>query len=405
MNFRLPNADCRMQQRVAGCPLPVASRRSGPLWQLTTRNWQLRRGFTFTEILFAVMILGIGFIMVAAIFPVAIQQTEANNQETIAASIGRSTTGFVEKVAQGQAIIANATVWPPSPSQKQVGAQQVPVSVLVPTFEGSTTQLVPLLAVGQTMIIPGEVWTFREPNRDPYTYTYTVGAPQAPHWPLLWNGIARNLVIPSDPRFAGVVMYKRDLIAQRTAAGSAIPLYQAAPFAQVIVVGVEARNKQVYTTTGNQSDIVVGNNGKSLPTLVPKLFTRVLIQRDASRVSSISFGGNSANTPVAENAYVVVSRDLTFAITEPHQRYGHFNGRIFRIGNSSNVNGNTWELAPGSDLTDGDASFMTGNPVGPFRINADVLVVGRALDPNNPNQFTGLAQDVSVYSSYVQIPN
>ena len=35
-----------------------------------------RRVFAFTEVLFAVMVLGIGFIMIAAMFPVTIRQTQ-----------------------------------------------------------------------------------------------------------------------------------------------------------------------------------------------------------------------------------------------------------------------------------------------------------------------------------------
>jgi prepilin-type N-terminal cleavage/methylation domain-containing protein len=38
----------------------------------------LRRGFSIVEVMFAIMVLGIGFIMVAAIFPVAIQQSQLN---------------------------------------------------------------------------------------------------------------------------------------------------------------------------------------------------------------------------------------------------------------------------------------------------------------------------------------
>src|SRR5579859_5626454 len=56
-------------------------------------------GFSFTEILFAIMILGIGFIMVAAMFPVAIQQTENSNQETVGAAIARGGVGYVQQVA------------------------------------------------------------------------------------------------------------------------------------------------------------------------------------------------------------------------------------------------------------------------------------------------------------------
>lgn len=41
-----------------------------------------RKGFTFIEVLFAVILLGIGFIMIAGIFPVAIQETQATANET-----------------------------------------------------------------------------------------------------------------------------------------------------------------------------------------------------------------------------------------------------------------------------------------------------------------------------------
>src|SRR5207244_9635820 len=44
-------------------------------------------GFSFVEVLFVVMILGIGFIMAAAIFPVAIQQTQNASDESVSASV------------------------------------------------------------------------------------------------------------------------------------------------------------------------------------------------------------------------------------------------------------------------------------------------------------------------------
>ncbi len=40
-----------------------------------------RRGFSFVEVMFAVIILGIGFVMVSAMFPVAIQQTQMNVED------------------------------------------------------------------------------------------------------------------------------------------------------------------------------------------------------------------------------------------------------------------------------------------------------------------------------------
>src|SRR3954452_4683149 len=48
-----------------------------------------RQAFSFAEVMFAVVILGIGFIMVAAIFPVAIQQTQTTNEESMGAAASR----------------------------------------------------------------------------------------------------------------------------------------------------------------------------------------------------------------------------------------------------------------------------------------------------------------------------
>src|SRR5436309_10144680 len=48
------------------------------------------KGFSFAEVMFAVIVLGIGFIMIAAIFPVAIQQSKATNDETTAAATAKA---------------------------------------------------------------------------------------------------------------------------------------------------------------------------------------------------------------------------------------------------------------------------------------------------------------------------
>lgn len=55
-----------------------------------------RTGFSFTEVLFAVIILGIGFIMIAAIFPVAIQQTKTTTEETTASTIARGAVNYLQ---------------------------------------------------------------------------------------------------------------------------------------------------------------------------------------------------------------------------------------------------------------------------------------------------------------------
>src|SRR5205823_11634391 len=90
-----------------------------------------RPGFSFTEVLFAVMILGIGFIMVAAIFPVAIQQTSNSSQESNAATMGKGGVNTLEKIAVD--------------------------SIMPPTFLRAPTRAFP----GQR-VIPGDVWSFRD---------------------------------------------------------------------------------------------------------------------------------------------------------------------------------------------------------------------------------------------------
>src|SRR5690348_3375918 len=58
-----------------------------------------RRGFNFTEVMFAVMILGLGFIMVAAMFPVTIRQTATNMEEAAGANLAKAAVQAVQSVA------------------------------------------------------------------------------------------------------------------------------------------------------------------------------------------------------------------------------------------------------------------------------------------------------------------
>jgi hypothetical protein len=59
-------------------------------------------GFSFTEVLFAVMVLGIGFIMIAAMFPVVIGQTQTTLAETNGALLGRAGLAYLQSVATEQ---------------------------------------------------------------------------------------------------------------------------------------------------------------------------------------------------------------------------------------------------------------------------------------------------------------
>src|SRR3954447_18973801 len=58
-----------------------------------------RRGFAFTEILFAVMVLALGFIMIAAMFPVTIRQTQSTMEEATAANVAKGAMDYLQGIA------------------------------------------------------------------------------------------------------------------------------------------------------------------------------------------------------------------------------------------------------------------------------------------------------------------
>ena len=68
--------------------------------QLATRNFL--PAFTLIEVMFAVILLGIGFIMVAAMFPVAIGQSRTSTEETAASAMARAAMAHLSEIADGQ---------------------------------------------------------------------------------------------------------------------------------------------------------------------------------------------------------------------------------------------------------------------------------------------------------------
>ncbi|MBC7785485.1 MAG: hypothetical protein H7144_16755 [Burkholderiales bacterium] len=125
------------------------------------------RGFSFTELLFAVMILGIGFIMLAAIFPVGLSQTKSNYEESLGAGIGR---GASHQLGQ----IANEARLKPA----IIGT--VPTGLTVPA--GKSVSL-GLMMSPRDKRLAANLWT--------------------------WKDVCRNLVLSSDPRFAWSPLFLR----------------------------------------------------------------------------------------------------------------------------------------------------------------------------------------------------
>jgi prepilin-type N-terminal cleavage/methylation domain-containing protein len=104
----------------------------------------LRRGFSLIEILFAIFILGIGLLMIAAVFPIAIKWTNQDVQSTIGLVISRSAvaqlkagglTGVVATIIPG----LSATV--PQPYRYGTQNPTPSVGIVQPTYAYTTNDL------------------------------------------------------------------------------------------------------------------------------------------------------------------------------------------------------------------------------------------------------------------------
>src|SRR5437870_2113109 len=106
------------------CQLSVVSCQLSP----PRARARLRAGFSFTEVLFAVMVLGIGFIMIAAMFPVTIRQTQTTMEETQAANMAKEAMAYLQSIATD--VNFPVTV----PPQQPPANPPVPDSTQVPLF-------------------------------------------------------------------------------------------------------------------------------------------------------------------------------------------------------------------------------------------------------------------------------
>ncbi|MDB5332182.1 MAG: hypothetical protein JWP03_3333 [Phycisphaerales bacterium] len=352
---------------VVSCPLSVARCRRRSVLP-ATRNQQpatscsFRPGFSFTEILFAVMILGIGFIMIAAMFPVAIKQTASTAEETVAAAIARSGADYLQKTA-----IPTGLFLPPTLASSPPAGAPVPPPVGPSVFYG-------------------QVWSFHD---DRMANSLILPQPQGAQLrDIAWAAAAGNLLLPSDRRYAWVPMYRRDRYWKN---GNLVN----SNFAQVIVIATQVRNRSTY---GPEDFSLLGTPAMAnlQPRLLGASFTYNSNPSIPDQVTFTADGAGPVNGPafVAEGAYVVVSDDTGAASG------GGCNGYIYRVGN--NISGDTWELAPGNDMK--SATFRPINATG-GPVTVKVLVVGRGYaDPASGNTApTGPAMDIAVYTTFIRV--
>jgi hypothetical protein len=414
--------------------------------------------------MFAVVVLGIGFIMVAAIFPVAIKQSQLNTEETVAIAVARNGLGVVTELATG-----TNPLYVPQP----VGSTESS-ALLVPTDVPATiNDPVGELELNEKAIF-GKFFSFKDRRLMNQGGTLNFDRRDG-----MWKAIAGNMVQPGDPRYAWVPLYRRDMIYSHTVAG---PQRMPFPFAQVIMIGCTVRNRTTYETHDYISPPPAADQplrDTQFYPLEPKpVAVRIepINAADPNSEMAITFfsvrnlapghgfptGGQMnavydriAAEAVGEGSFVVISDDRIRGSdgTTPSANTGRMNGKIYRVGtklDDPQPGFYRWTLQPGFDFIPDpgyDGKFDAGggggddddiNRVGVDSVadwafggqntnGADVKVVGSGAqkgavayvigkgftvaDPNNPlppgaspsAQYEGTTQDVAVYTTFVPV--
>lgn len=295
-----------------------------------TTRLTLSRGFTLTEVMFAVILLGVGFIMLAAMFPVAIQQSKSNVDESEAASIARGMANVVQQLGQ---------------------------------YTGSSAFLpATATAVNQRAV----VYSIVNPQPSGFTALATND---------LWKNLSGDLINSNDPRYASVLMYKREFNSST---------------AQLFVIVTQVRTRDRYTS----ADLAV-TSPSTYANLQARAVKVDIADGGTGTPDTITFTAGDFNA-VAEGCYVVIANDNGASSAGP----GWMNGRVYRVG--SNQSGNTWELMPGNDFqADAGPDGITGNSDDVSAISgADAFVVGKDISTGS---YDGPAQDVAFYTTFISV--
>ncbi|HZZ43439.1 MAG TPA: type II secretion system protein [Tepidisphaeraceae bacterium] len=306
------------------------------------------RGFTFAEILFAVMILGIGFIMVAAIFPVAILQQQATVEATDGNSAARN----------GSPIL--------------LGTQYMTSAGLPPT----------------AIVYAGPAQTPAPPVLSFYDSRYPVISPITPSQPAsniaFWNSIKGSLIVPGAEQLGFVPVYSR-------VPGSSL--------ATLYVFAVQCRNASAFTD--DDVEIEVANTD---PNLAAKKVSVTVTDGGSTQPDTITISSAGSNNfqAAVENAYVIISDDGQADLpATPANEQGEANGRIARLGTfvSSTATTVTYQLAPGSDLVD-----TVARPNEALS-NATAFIIGRGYtNPKTPSAgFSGPSMAISRHISVLAL--
>ena len=230
--------------------------------QHTTCNAR-RSAFSFAEVMFAVIILGIGFIMIAGLFPVAISQSKATADETSAAAFARVASNYVGAIGQN---------W------------NMPITCAATATDTIT--------VPQVLALPS------------FTTDPIIDSNTGP----LFQSLSGNVISQDDPRYAWVPFYFRGYDPNALQQGTQAPL----PYAQLILICVQATNYPTFSDTdlhpasgglrnlrGRPVRVAIANSPAGTPDYIG-------FEDSASKEAVIGMTG-----AVAEGCFVIIRADTT----------------------------------------------------------------------------------------------
>jgi type II secretory pathway pseudopilin PulG len=319
------------------------------------RRSSARSGFSFIEVLFAVIILGIGFIMIAALFPVAIQQSTSISNETAGQLVCRDAIRMISQAASAQ---GGSALFPS-------------------TIQGTNT-------TGSVMPFP-----------------YTPGAN------TLYQALGPNAFFSADKRYGWVGFYRRDSATSPYAQVFVIAL-QNPNFPNYVVTGQPAGS---LVTTGVVPPPIPPSQYNAPPPTAPSYVVSLSLYTKDGVSTEADLSTNSSPSPfnACTGAFLLIAHDPGDSGLKRAE--GTMTGQILRLGTEIDTTGsnNQFLAQPGMDANNSNGdSFEFGVS---SSTSMTCYVIGRApmqssaAIGNNLYQgnFTGPNQDIAAMSAYITV--
>ena len=322
-----------------------------------------RRAFTFIEILFAIIILGVGMIMIAGMLPVAIKQNSDTRNDLTARVVADGGYAYLRTLAQSQ-----PQAFPETHGENTIGTgKSITAKANSALDEYMSDDLMGLNSADEYTdggsfptnqpvtstdgrrragrVVPLSFDVARPDTSNNYRFGRMSAADLAAY-PLAYHqNQFGDRVVSGEPRFQWLGFYRRD---------------EDSDTVKLIVVAMRQQNSEVtdrygVTTTMQHEEL----NAKNGPFLVPVEIEDSLAEPD--KVKFVFTGANPHDLNVAETgSYLIIAHSppLNGNANGSGDLYRPFrnNGRVFKLAarrddlDAQATGARVWELAPGFDL-------------------------------------------------------